>query len=111
MKSLYGQYILEREGFEIIENEHGFATFKIFENGECYLRDIFVLKEKRRGHLALDLSGQVEEIAKKRGAKYMTGTVSPHANNPTASIKAVLGAGYRLLSAGAEKIVFIKELI
>lgn len=109
-ESLYAEYIKERENFEIIEDERGFATFKTFENGECYIRDIFVRKEYRKSNIASMYADQITEIAKRRGCTYLTGTVSPKANGSTISMAVLLGYGFKLLDSQNDKIVFIKEI-
>ncbi len=109
MKSLYGQYIKEREGFEILEDENGFATYKI-SGKECYIRDIFVKPEFRKMNLASKYADEIAEIAKKLGCTHLSGTVAPMANGSTQSIQVLLGYGFKLLSSDNQKIVFIKEI-
>lgn len=109
MKSLYAQYIEEREGFSIVEDEKGFATYIINED-ECYIRDIFVRPEFRKENIASKYADQITEIAKKAGCKNLTGTVIPMANGATTSLKVLLGYGFKLLQATQERIIFIKEI-
>jgi len=107
--SLYGKYIKEREGFEIIEDECGFATY-VINGDECYLRDIYVLPEHRKTKVASSYSKIIEEIAKDKGCKFLTGTVYLGANGSTESLMAVMKAGFKLASTTKEKIILIKEL-
>lgn len=107
--SLYGQYIFEREGFEIVEDEFGFASY--FVSGEeCYIRDIFVKADHRNENHASKYADQIAAIAKERGCKVLTGTVAPLAKGSTASLKVLLSYGFKLHSSNSEKIIFIKEI-
>lgn len=107
--SHYGEYIKEREGFEIVENDSGFATYKIFGD-ECYLRDIFVVSEKRQSHVGLEFLKKIEEIARAAKCRVVTGTVFPAAHGSTESLTAILKVGFKLHSCTGEKIVLMKEL-
>jgi predicted GNAT family acetyltransferase len=108
--SLYAQYIEEREGFSIIESDHGFATYIKVDDETYYLRDIFVEKEFRKSGLAKELSRQVAEIAKADGAKRLTGSVSTIANGVTVSMKAILADGFEFSHANGNMLYFAKEL-
>lgn len=108
-KSLYAQYIQEREGFEIIEDELGFATY-IISGDECYIRDIYVLPEYRKINIASSYSDQIAKIAKEKGCKVLTGTVFPSAKGSTESLMAVIKSGFKIANSTNEKIILIKEL-
>lgn len=107
--SLYAQYLKEREDFEIVENEDGFATFKV-EGPECYIRDIYVVPHKRQFGIAAKMANTISEIAKNRGCRVLLGSVSPKANHPTASIKVLLSYGFKFLKADDKLILFSKEI-
>lgn len=107
--SLYGQYVQEREGKQIIENECGFATYKIFGE-ECYVVDIFIKKEFRRSSQASGLADHIALMAKEAGCKFLTGTCAPSTFGATESMKAMFGYGFKLHSCTEDKIILIKEL-
>lgn len=107
--SLYGQYIQEREGKSIVENECGFATYKIFGD-ECYIVDIFIKKEHRRSSQASSLADHISAMAKEAGCKYLTGTCVPSTSGATESMKAMFGYGFKLHACVEDKIILIKEL-
>lgn len=107
--SLYAQYIKEREQREILEDEQGFATY-VIEGNECYIQDIFTVQEARKKGHAAKLADQISEIAKKRGAKYLTGSVDPSLDNATDSMKVLLAYGMRVHSMQPPLVFFIKEL-
>lgn len=94
--SLYKDYIKEREDKEIIESDEGFATYKIFNNGECYLQDIYVIPEQRKSGLATQMADQVVEIAKENGCHTLVGSVCVDANHSTRNLKVFLSYGMQI---------------
>jgi hypothetical protein len=107
--SLYGKYLAESFGKEIVEDSHGFATFSIVKD-ECYVENVFVLPEFRSKKKALCYIEEIVEIAKTRQCKYLTTTVNPGINNPERSMKIILSYGFKLHSCDQNKIIFMKEL-
>lgn len=108
-ESLYAKYIKEREDFSTLEEERGFATYRVFGD-EVYLRDIYVLPEHRQEGVASLLADEVGRIGKAAGCKYLTGTVFLGLPSTTASAKTLLAYGMKLHSASSERLVFTMEL-
>lgn len=106
--SLYGDYIAEREGAGIVENEHGFATYKVI-GPECYIVDIYVVPAQRKAGMAASFADQIAQIAVERGCKYLTGSVDPTAPSATASAKVLLAYGFKLAKVD-HLIWFVKGL-
>ena len=107
--SLYGDYIQEREGKHIVENEHGFATYTLIpEAKECYIMDVYVSPEKRKSGLAKQMVDEIQGIAKKQDYKYLTTTASPSTKNSTTSLNVILSCGFKLLRSEHDLIWFIK---
>lgn len=106
--SLYADYVWEREGFETIEDEYGFATFKVDGEG-CYIRDIFVSKTMRCTAHASGYADQIAGKARERGCTYLTGSVFADCDG-TASLKVLLAYGFKLSHALDDMIYFRKEL-
>ena len=86
MTSLYSQYIKEREGLDIIENEHGFCSYKIQDNW-VFIQDIFITKDQRLSKLATELADKVVDKALKNGAKVLYSHVDTNALNWEDSVK------------------------
>lgn len=108
-KSLYGQYIAEREGKHIIENEFGFATY--FFTGEfCYIEEIFVLEPHRKSGIAAKYADEIAKEAKSVGVNKLLGSVSPKAPSSTQSLKVLLAYGFQLLSSEQNLIYLAKEI-
>lgn len=109
MASLYSCYIKEREGFDIVETGDGFVSYQI--NGdECYVRDIYVVPEKRRERLAQILADNVTDIARKANCKFLSGTIYPSKTGSTESMKALIWYGFKIRASTNDCIVLVKEL-
>lgn len=109
MQSHYGLYIKEREGKSILENEHGFFTYKI-QGEECYIEDIFIKKESRRKNIGTEMADEIYKIAKASGCKFLTGSCIPSTNGATESMKAMLAYGFQIHSCTTDRIVLFKEI-
>ncbi len=68
MKSLYAQYVKERENLDEIATDRGFIHYR-FENGECWINDYFVSKEFRKSGHGYFLANQVFALSKENGIK------------------------------------------
>lgn len=106
---MLAQYIREREGFESIITDEGFASYKI-TGDECYIKDIFTMPDYRGEKVASDIADQITEIAKRYGCTHLLGSVSTTVENPTASTKVLLAYGFKVFSAVQGGIFFRKEL-
>lgn len=107
--SLYAQYVLERQGKQILEHAQGFATYSFIDNA-VYIEDIFVQKEYRQTGLAAHMADLICEIAKEKGYKKLFGSVVPSANGSTDSLKVLLAYGFKLDSSANNFIAFSKEI-
>jgi GNAT superfamily N-acetyltransferase len=94
--SLFSDYINEREGKQILESDKGFATYKIFDNGECYLQDIYVIPDERKSGLATEMADKVVEIAQEHGCKTLIGSVCIDDLNCTRNMKVFLAYGMQM---------------
>ncbi len=108
--SLYAQYLKEREDKDIIESEEGFATYKIFDNGECYLQDLFVIISKRKSGLATQMTDQIVEIAKKRGCNKLIGSVCIDDIHATRNMKVFLAYGMQINKNIGTMIFLTKDI-
>lgn len=108
--SLYGDYIKEREGYDIVENEKGFATFSV-QGVECYLRDLYVRPEFRKEGVASALADEVQKRAKDMGATILVGSVCSGMNGANESIKVLQAYGMKLCGTNNDFIYFNKEIL
>jgi GNAT superfamily N-acetyltransferase len=109
MRSLYAQYIAERENREIVENPLGFATYHI-KGPDVYIVDIFVIPECRTKGVAAGYADEIAKRAKARGCTKMFGTVVPSTNGSTASLRVLLAYGFQLISSANDFIILAKDL-
>lgn len=108
MKSLYAQYVKERENLDIVESEKGFATYQIYDNGECYIRDIFVAPEFRNTKLTMDMQKQINDIAKTKDCKLLVGSVCLDTNNASKSLQILLNDKWQMYKI-IGNMIFVKK--
>lgn len=109
MNSHYSMYLKERENFDIVEDEFGFASYQI-EGTNCYVRDVFVVSNLRQCGHATKYVDKIMRIAASNGCKYLSTSVCPTGAGSTDSLKAVLGYGFRLFSAQDNFIIFKMDI-
>lgn len=107
--SLFGEYIKERLNKSIIENEHGFATY-YFVQDFCYIEDIYVVPSMRETNIAKTMADEISKEAISKGYKFLYGSVSTLAANPTQSVKVLLSYGFDVCKAETDAIWFKKVL-
>lgn len=114
MMSLYSQYMQEREGKLVLEEDHGFAVYSFLTDTKgdkaVYLQDIFVTKAFRQSGLATQMADKVAVLAKEAGCIKMYGTVSPNAKGCTDSLKVLLAYGFQLSNTTNELIAMVKDI-
>lgn len=108
--SLYGDYIKENRGDEIVESSIGFATYRFLDDKTVYIIDIYVKPEFRHTYAASQLADIVVLKAKKSGCKELLGTVVPTAKNSDISMKVLLGYGMKPKHITNDMLVFSKEI-
>ena len=102
-------YFKEREGFDSIVREEGFASYRI-QGEECYIRDIWVHKDFRKKGIAAEMADDIARLAIAQGCKYLTGSVSTTANGSTESVLVLLAYGFKIHSVVQYGIYFRKDL-
>src|SRR5665213_2542353 len=108
--SHYGQYLTERSGRGIVENEDGFATFEYVSDDIVYIVDLFVVPEKRRQRVAANLADKIVEAAAEHGCKYLLGSVDATAKGAEASIQVLERYGMKPYRVAEPMIFYIKEI-
>lgn len=107
--SQFADYKWEREGKIVLEGRYGFASYSI-DKEYVYIEDIFVIPRQRQSGYASRLANGIARIAKKKGCKYMLGSVSPNSKGSHASMLVLIAYGMKLLSSDRNIIYFKKEL-
>lgn len=109
--SLYGAYCRERGIDQIIEQDHGFATYRYLNDGKTvYIVDIYVAPFHRKSGYASHLADLIAAEAKAKGAVEMLGTVAPKAKGSTDSVRVLLAYGMELHSIADSLVVFRKGI-
>lgn len=109
LMSHFADYMNERFGHETIEEDWGFVSFFI-EGSVCFLQDIYVAPEKRRGTRGLNFLNRVTQIARERGCRIMQTQVWVNDANCSRSLRANLACGFLVVGAEPGRIVLSKEI-
>lgn len=72
--SMYADYIKEREGMEIMEDDRGFCSY-LFADTACYIKDVYVKPEYRAQGVWKEYADTITLIAKAYGYKVLQGSV------------------------------------
>ena len=107
--TLFARYRMEREGGHTLEKEHGFATY-LMGPEECYIQDIYVLPEHRKGGLAAEMADEIAEIGRDQGCTVLTGSVDVRTKRSTDSLKVLLAYGMFLSEVRGNMIIMSKDL-
>lgn len=105
--TLYAQYIDERQGLKIIEDEHGFITYKI-KDEECFLAEMFVRKEYRRAGYGAKLLDRLIETA--QGCEYICANIWLWDPNANGTLAGALASGFKLARTGDGFIKIVLDL-
>ncbi len=108
--SLFGIYVQETMGFDIIENEKGFITYKFLENDDCYVDHLFIHPGFRQSGEGTALGLQITTLAKDAGCKRLVANVNTKFKYPTQAIKAFLAFGFKIDFAIKDFICISKEI-
>jgi GNAT superfamily N-acetyltransferase len=88
----------------------GFATYHIHKNGECYIEDIYVVKEKRKEKIASKMADEIAKIAKDHGCRILTGSVNLEINDFESSQKVLRAYGFKYAGTTDNVEAYAKEL-
>jgi len=107
--SKWAEYVKELRNVDTIEDGDSFATY-IISGSDCYIEDVFVVKDRRMEYVGSKLVNRVKAMAKEYGCKTMSATVNCVTSDPTLSMKACLGYGFRVLGARENLIILSMEI-
>lgn len=109
MSSLYAKYVKERENKDMLELEHGFASY-IWLKDHVYIVDIYVEPEHRKSGLASQMADSIAELAVQKGYRKLLGSVDTTAAGCTNSMKVLLSYGFKLLRCDGQLIFLEKDI-
>lgn len=102
--TLYAKYIKEREGFEILEGDYSFCTYKI-RDGELFIAHMYVEPEHRQKSLSRLMVDQLAIIAKENNCKAIVGTIDLRVGEPSNTLHAALKDGFKIYQANNDVIL------
>jgi ribosomal protein S18 acetylase RimI-like enzyme len=109
LDSMYAAYLKELEGFEIVQHEHGYMTYKLFPE-HAYIRDVYVMPEFRQTGVGRDMMKQVVDEAKKCKLNKLVGSVVPSHNDSDYRMEVMRRSGFVLLQSQDDIIYFVKDI-
>lgn len=105
------EYFKELKNLEIYETEHGFILYRIQNENQLYIRDVYVSPKFRNSGIAFKMADTLIEMAKNEyDCEILLGDVEPSNNNATASIKFLLAYGMQVVEANDDEIIFGKQI-
>jgi hypothetical protein len=108
-ETLYYQYIKERQGAEVIEDEQGFIVYRI--NGdECFIVDMNVAPAFRGSSRAGELIRELSEIAVLNGCKFLAGNVHICFENHPQVLAASFKQGFKIIAASGDVLTIAKKV-
>lgn len=111
MASIYANYIKEKTGDSVFENEKGFAIYRYGVDGKSvYITDIYITNDFRKTGAASEIADAIVKEAKNKGCSILVGSVVPAFRESTISLKVLLGYGMTLDYCVADTIYFKKEI-
>jgi GNAT superfamily N-acetyltransferase len=107
--TLYAKYIEERRGLSVLETEDSFLTYK-FCGDDCFIHDMYVVNAKRTIGVGRDLIGQLEDLAKAAGCKYISANIDLRTPGATNCLLASLNVGFEAKAAQGDALLIIKDI-
>lgn len=105
--TLYARYIDERQGLRVLEQEHGFLTYRI-EKNECFIMDMYVRKEYRRAGYGTKLIESLEQVCE--GCDAIFANIWLWDPNCNGTMAGALATGFKLFKTGEGVITVAKDL-
>jgi GNAT superfamily N-acetyltransferase len=106
----YSLYIQEREGLSTHDDEKGFFTYKIVENGIMEVHDLFVLPEYRSEGVGKEYAKLIEDYAREYDCTRIWCYTDKNANYWSRSHSYIESQGYKRINQEGTVIYYIKEL-
>lgn len=91
----FKNYIVEREGGELLEYNYGFTHYVTMEN-EIFISDMYVDKDFRRKGKPTEMLNKLIIMAKEFGKNYITCQCDLGQNNPEMALRNILNHGFKI---------------
>lgn len=108
-QTIYSEYIKERLGQSILENENGFIKYKT--NGEeIFIVDMYVKKELQFKGLGHSLLKSLNALAKTLGCKVITANVHLFDENKEKTLQSAFNTGFKIHSSNDQFLTILREV-
>lgn len=97
-KTLYANYINEREGFQILETQFSFICYKI-KNNECFISHCYTSNDHRQSRSMSRLLLDLIDIASQSGCDRITASIDLRDRNASFTLLAALKFGFKVTLA------------
>jgi len=109
-KSHYAMYVEEIEiGSFVEEYEWGFFKYQVATDN-LYIADLYVIPERRRSGLAVDVANYLQDKARELGLKYITTTVATSTTTVTPNLRKYINYGFKVFKSDERFVYMVKEV-
>lgn len=109
MVNLYANYIKEREGAKLLENQDGFASYKI--NGkELFIINMFIDQPKRSTGLFRKMINELSKYAFTNGCECLSANIHLWDEGANKTLLAALHLDFKVARAENGILLIIKDL-
>ena len=109
--TLYAKYIKEREGFDILENDLGFVTYKINRDEKnCFIGHMYIEESVRERGNGKSLIEGLSEVALEKECDVISASIDLRDKNASLTLQAALRIGFEVFKAEYGVILIIKRL-
>lgn len=92
----FSDYIAEKQGCQVFENEYGFIVYLIKKGGNLHIANMYIAPEFRKQKKGSTLMNAViEKLAPDNNCDLITANCDLSQMNPELSMKAILGYNYK----------------
>jgi len=110
--SHYADYRKECFNIDTFEDENGFISIKIYDDGNrLHIEDCWVKPELRSTHVAQGYQETIFKIAKGQGCKQISTSVSISNNNADETVAKLLHNKWKLGWTSGDYIVLVKDVL
>lgn len=114
MENNIAAYYKEEEGFEVIQNEHGFCAYRLnTENSTCYIGHVFINEASRKKGHASKFLNTIERICVENKIKTIVGDLylNPYnGKNYTKKVFVMLFNEFQIIDVNTGCITIMKEI-
>ncbi len=103
----YKSYLVERQDAKVLDRPEGFIIYRILDK-ECFIVDMFILKNHRNTEVLSDLFSDLQILAK--GCDTITGNIHLSDKGCNRTINAAFKLGFKVIQANNNCLLIAKEL-